>query len=100
MSPAPDGEVDDAVVLKALRALIPYAEEKGVTLLVETNGVYADTSRLAGLLNQIESDNIGALWDMHHPYRYGNERPSRRCRTWERILNTPTSRIPSWKTAG
>ena len=75
LSPAPDGEVDDAVVLKALRALIPYAEEKGVTLLVETNGVYADTSRLAGLLNQIESDSIGALWDMHHPYRYGNETP-------------------------
>ena len=75
LSPAPDGEVDDAVVLKALRALIPYAEEKGVTLLVETNGVYSDTSRLAGLLNQIESDNIGALWDMHHPYRYGNETP-------------------------
>ena len=49
LSPAPDGEVDDAVVLKALKALIPYAEEKGVTLLVETNGVYADTSRLAGL---------------------------------------------------
>ncbi len=75
LSPAPDGEVDDAVVLKALRALIPYAEEKGVTLLVETNGVYADTSRLASLLNQIESDSIGALWDMHHPYRYGNETP-------------------------
>lgn len=75
LSPAPDGEVDDAVVLKALKALIPYAEEKGVTLLVETNGVYADTSRLASLLNQIESDSIGALWDMHHPYRYGNETP-------------------------
>ena len=55
--------------------MIPYAEERGVTLLVETNGVYADTARLAGLLNQIESDNIGALWDMHHPFRYGNETP-------------------------
>ena len=44
LSPAPDGEVDDAVVLKALKALI-LREEKGVTLLVESNGVYADTSR-------------------------------------------------------
>ena len=24
----------------------------------------------AGLLDQIDSDSIGALWDMHHPYRY------------------------------
>ena len=37
LDPAPDGEVDDEKVLSALRALLPYAEEKGVTLLVETN---------------------------------------------------------------
>ena len=72
---APEGEVDDSVVLEALQALIPYAEERGVTLLVETNGVYTNTARLRKLLNQIESDNIGALWDLHHPYRYAGETP-------------------------
>lgn len=75
LTAAPEGEVDDAVVLSALQALIPYAEEHQVTLLVETNGVYTDTARLRALLNQIESDNIGALWDMHHPYRYAGETP-------------------------
>lgn len=72
---APEGDVDDAVVLRALKALIPYAEAHNVTLLVETNGVYTDTARLRALLNQIESDNIGALWDLHHPYRYAGETP-------------------------
>ena len=75
LTAAPNGEVDDALVLSSLRELMPCAEENGVTLLVETNGVYADTARLRELLNQIESDNIGALWDLHHPYRYAGESP-------------------------
>ncbi len=70
-----DGEVDDDAVLAALEALIPAAEAAGVTLLVETNGVYADTARLAALLSRIESDNVGALWDIHHPYRFFGESP-------------------------
>ncbi|MBR5113804.1 MAG: AMP-binding protein [Oscillospiraceae bacterium] len=70
-----DGEVDDEAVLRALKILIPYAEENGVTLLVETCGVYADTKRLAALLEQIPSDYIGALWDVHHPYRFFGETP-------------------------
>ena len=76
LTAAPVDEVDDCTVLSALQELIPYAEEKNVTLLVETNGVYANTARLRELLNQIESDNIGALWDLHHPYRYAGESPS------------------------
>lgn len=69
------GEVDDAVVLKALQRLIPYAEQHQVTLLIETNGVYADTARLRGLLDEIQSDAVAALWDIHHPYRFKGEMP-------------------------
>lgn len=72
---APDGPVDDEFIAGSLKALLPYAEEKGVTLLVETNGVYADTARLRALLEGIPSDNIGALWDVHHPYRFFGETP-------------------------
>ncbi|MBE7056844.1 MAG: AMP-dependent synthetase [Ruminococcaceae bacterium] len=72
---APDGEVNDQVVIDVLNSLISYAEKKNVTLLVETNGVYADTNRLRNLLNSIPSDNIGALWDIHHPYRFMGESP-------------------------
>ncbi|MFI3229647.1 MAG: AMP-binding protein [Bacillota bacterium] len=68
-----DGEVDDAVVVTALKAIVPYAEANGVVLLIETNGVYADTARLAQVLHAVASDNVAALWDMHHPYRYMGE---------------------------
>lgn len=72
-----DGEVDDALIVSILNELMPYAEECGVSLLVETNGVYADTARLQNLLNKIASDNVGALWDLHHPYRYKAEKPEK-----------------------
>ena len=72
---APDSDVDDEVVSSQLRELIPLAEECGVTLLVETNGAYADTARLRDLLTALASDNVAALWDMHHPYRFMHESP-------------------------
>ena len=70
-----EGPVDDEVVLRALQEIAPIAEAAGVTLLVETNGVYTDTARLRDLLARVESDSVGALWDMHHPYRFGGESP-------------------------
>ena len=70
-----EGEVDDEIVLAALKDIVPYAEAHGVILLVETNGVYSDTARLRDLLARVESDNVAALWDMHHPYRFANEKP-------------------------
>ena len=72
---APEGDADDEMILDILHRLIPYAEERDVTLLIETNGVYADTSRLRNLLDRVTSDNVAALWDIHHPYRFMNESP-------------------------
>ena len=74
---AVDGPVDDAVVLRQLKRLAPAAEEAGVTLLVETNGVYADTERLKNLLEDVGSDYVAALWDIHHPYRFMHESPAK-----------------------
>jgi len=75
LAPQAQGEVDDAVILAALKQLAPIAEAHHVTLLIETNGVYADTARLARLLDQAASDAVAALWDIHHPYRYAGEKP-------------------------
>lgn len=76
-NPQPDSEVDDEVVLKTLRRIIPVAEKNNVTLLIETNGVYSDTSRLCNLLNLAASDAVAALWDIHHPYRFAGESPGK-----------------------
>ncbi|MCL2677466.1 MAG: AMP-binding protein [Clostridiales bacterium] len=72
---APEGEVDDALVAEQLIGLAPIAARNGVTLLVESNGVYADTARLRDLLQAVASDAVAALWDVHHPYRINGEKP-------------------------
>ena len=65
----------DENVIEPMKILAPIAEEAGVMLLIETNGVYSDTKRLADVLTRIESDAVGALWDWNHPYRFNNEMP-------------------------
>ncbi|MDR1439396.1 MAG: AMP-binding protein [Clostridiales bacterium] len=77
LAPLPDGDVDDGLVISQLRDLAPAAQRGGVTLLVETNGVYADTERLRSLLDRTASDSVAALWDLHHPYRIAGEAPER-----------------------
>ncbi|MBO5868437.1 MAG: AMP-binding protein [Oscillospiraceae bacterium] len=59
----------EETVYAALRQLVPLAEKAGVSLLLKTSGIYADTARLRNMLDQFASDNLGALWDVHHPYR-------------------------------
>ncbi|MBQ2920529.1 MAG: AMP-binding protein, partial [Oscillospiraceae bacterium] len=64
---------DDAEGAELLRrnmeALLPLAEEQNVCILMKTSGIFADTARLRTFLEQYASDYLGALWDMHHPYR-------------------------------
>ena len=51
------------------------AKDTGVTLLIETNGVYSDTKRLRALLDKVNCREVAALWDIHHPYRFAHETP-------------------------
>ncbi len=71
--PAPKAEVDDELVANNLKNIANYAKKKDVMVLVETNGSFADTSRLAKLIEGIE--NVGVIWDIHHPYRFFGETP-------------------------
>ena len=54
---------------------VQAAQSKGIVMLVETVGIYADTKRLAELLNSYACDNVAALWDLHYPYREAGELP-------------------------
>ena len=69
------GDIDDASVEGVLRMLIARAESANVTLLIETCGVYADTKRLRKVIDAVDSPYLGALWDIHSPYRIGGETP-------------------------
>ena len=66
---------DEAVIRSAIDELLPYAREKKVILLIETGGVYSDTKKLCELLDEYADDNLAALWDLHHTFRYANEEP-------------------------
>lgn len=75
LEPSPTEEVDDNYIISELKKLSKKAEQYNVTLLVETNGVYCDTKRLRNVLDAVGSRKVAALWDMHHPYRFGGETP-------------------------
>lgn len=59
-----------------LDELVPYAEERGIVILIETSGIYGDTARLTEMLDRYACDYLAALWDVHHPYRDCGEVPS------------------------
>jgi fatty-acyl-CoA synthase len=60
---------NEPAVRAAMDTLLPAAEQKGVTLLLKTSGIYSDTARLRALMDSFACDQLAALWDIHHPYR-------------------------------
>ena len=62
-------------ILQNLRRILPLLEGQELCLLLKTTGIYADTNRLRELLDLFARDELGALWDMHHPYRDFGEKP-------------------------
>ncbi len=73
--PQPMGSVDEGLVRETAQELAGYAASHGITLLLETHGVWADSKKLARLVTAIGSPSIGILWDVHHPYRFMGEDP-------------------------
>ncbi len=62
-------------VKNIITKVLPLAEDKKVCLLLETSGIYADTSKLRAVLESFASDTLGALWDMYSPYFMCDEQP-------------------------
>ena len=77
--PKPVGNVDAAYVRDHAAKLAGKAKEYGVKLLIETHGIWSDSEKLAKLLSDIHSESVGALWDIHHPYRFMGESPQTTC---------------------
>ena len=74
ISPRP--EADEVVLNSAVSVyteICEYAKNKGVTPLIETNGIFAESKVLAEFMEKITSDNKGVLWDINHPCRFFNE---------------------------
>lgn len=57
-------------------SMCEYGKDKGVTPLIETNGVLSDSLVMKDFMDMTTSENKGVLWDIHHPYRYFGETPT------------------------
>jgi sugar phosphate isomerase/epimerase len=60
-------------VAECLTGLAPVAEAHGVTLVLETHDAFSTGRRVAEVLAKVGHSAIGALWDLHHPFREGED---------------------------
>lgn len=68
-----DSADSDKNVRAVIENVLPVAAKKGITLLVETSGMYSDTEKLLALLMEYADDCLAALWDVCSPYYLKNE---------------------------
>ena len=74
VSPRPEPEhADIDAAAAAYSEVCGYAKERGVTPLIETNGIFAESEVLAKFMENIPHENKGVLWDINHPCRYFGE---------------------------
>lgn len=73
----PYPEQDDyKSAVEAYSQICDKAKDFGVCPLIETNGTLAKSSLMKQFIQDAASDNSGVLWDIHHPYRYFDEKVS------------------------
>ena len=71
-------EDEDAAVVNTaavITELLTEAENRGVTLLMETAGLFAKTEKLRALLDSFASDYLASLWNFSAAYFDGGESP-------------------------
>jgi len=68
-----DTGTDEEILVSLIGEVLPKAEQSGVTLLIETKGIYAISERLTGILERFANDNLAALWNLHHTFVHGGE---------------------------
>ena len=64
---------DTSANADVIRRCIARVQEKNVTVLIETKGMYADTGKLRDLLNEFADDHLAACWNMFETYAYAGE---------------------------
>ncbi|MEE0840773.1 MAG: AMP-binding protein [Acutalibacteraceae bacterium] len=63
--------VDNVVYI--VEETLQKAEEKGIALLLETSGIFSNTSLLRDVLERFASDSLAALLDVYSAYFVGKE---------------------------
>ena len=58
-------------IVKALKELCAYAEERNVEIWIETHNAFSEGRVLARLIKDVAYDNVKIIWDVMHPYEFG-----------------------------
>lgn len=73
--PSVDNNINLFFVFDNMKQICSYANPKGITVLIETKGIFSDSRLLARFLNELNSKNAGVLWDINSTVRYSGETP-------------------------
>ncbi len=68
--------------IENLNRLIEAVGGRDITLMLETHDDWIRTHLLRKLMKKLNSEKIGILWDVHHPYRLEGEAPEA---SWDNI---------------
>ena len=75
----PPGDVRADVIgriVEGFQAMAAHAKPAGVVVLVESHGDFTTSKDLAAILQGVGSDAFALLWDAHHTFVAGKERPA------------------------
>ncbi len=69
---------DEAIknIYKIISEALPLAQEKEITVLLETSGLFADTALLRDTLENFASDYLASLWNLSAQYFNSKESPA------------------------
>ncbi len=72
----PEDEPKETIIERVARGLMTlgeYAEGTGVGVLIESHGDFSRSDDLSETLQRAAHPQVGALWDVHHPFRFYGE---------------------------
>lgn len=86
----PDCTLEQTIdwVAESLAQAMPLAEAQGVTVLLETHDAFCRGAEVARVLDQVKDARLGAIWDVHHPFRMGESIEE----TW-RLIGARTAHV-------
>lgn len=58
-------------IIKSLKEMCQYAETKEIEIWVETHNAFSTGMVLEKLIEDVDYDNLKIIWDIIHPYEFG-----------------------------
>jgi sugar phosphate isomerase/epimerase len=62
-------------IIRHFKEMSAIVKEHGVKLLLETHDDWISCSDVKAVMEQVDPEDVGVLWDLHHPYRVVGEQP-------------------------